>query len=124
VPAEEPEERKNCTFYHSSFFFRFCSLFLLSSILLLPEACVDDPLFLVVCSKQAHFIWGWAIVINFKEVVEFRTRGKNIDIKVQQGLGKMKTIKLMLPDYKSIDNIPMKINDTYQTFRSKSSSTP
>gem|GEM_PF-5785988 len=36
----------------------------------------------------------------------------------------MKTIKLMLPDYKSIDNIPMKINDTYQTFRSKSSSTP
>src|SRR5450755_1904730 len=65
-----------------------------------------------------------SIVINFKEVVEFRTRGKNIDIKVQQGLGKMKTIKLMLPDYKSIDNIPMKINDTYQTFRSKSSSTP
>ncbi len=65
-----------------------------------------------------------SVIINFKEVVEFRIRGKNIDIKVQQGLGKTKTIKLMVADYKSIDNIPMRINDAYQAFRSKSSSTP
>lgn len=65
-----------------------------------------------------------SIVINFKEVVEFRNRGKNMDIKLQQGLGKLKTVKLIARDYKLADNITMKINDTYQAFRSKSSSTP
>jgi serine/threonine protein kinase len=65
-----------------------------------------------------------SIVINFKEVVEFRSRGKNMNIKLQQGLGKTKTVKLMATDYKSTDNVSMKINDAYQAFRSKSSSTP
>jgi hypothetical protein len=65
-----------------------------------------------------------SIVINFKEVLEFRSRGKNMDIKVQQGSGKTKIIKLMVTNYKSTDNVTMKINDAYQAFRSKDSSTP
>src|SRR6266700_6089256 len=48
-------------FHQISFFFHLYFLFLLSSIFWSTEVRVDDPFFLVVCSKQAHFFWGRAL---------------------------------------------------------------
>ena len=66
-----------------------------------------------------------SIVVDFKEVAEFRVNGKKMHLKLQQGLGKTKTLNLIVANYKSTDNVAMKINDAYQAFRiNKSPFTP
>ncbi len=65
-----------------------------------------------------------SVVINFKEVVDFRVSGKNIDITVQNGSGQTQMTKFSVNNSTPTDNVAMKINDAYQAFKSKSSSTP
>lgn len=63
-------------------------------------------------------------VIDFKDVMKLRVSGKNIDITVQNGLGQTQMTKFSVNNSRPTDNVVMKINDAYQAFRSKSSSTP
>ncbi len=45
-------------------FFYACVETVRLSTLTLKLTRVDDPFFLVVCSKQAHFFWGRAYLID------------------------------------------------------------